>query len=254
MSSFIGLLKKDLSISRYLFFTWLGGVNILFMIGSFIVANYIDEPITPLGCLVMLILLHTIFIPILVLASLRVEGKTQIWLYNPQSSAVLLYSKIAAAFIYQCISQCLVWIFGLIAFAHVGMPTKFPITEMISSSILLTAIGLYIACWIIFYWSIYHSLGKYPKIMRLRWVFILVIFIILNIIETQLLKIKVFKDFINSWSFPLDINPSFNYTSHAWSVHTTAVDIPIIPIFLYVIIAIILLTISSWLLDRKVEV
>ena len=144
MNSLVGLVKKDLLISRFLFIVWFA-INILFMIGSFFLSKYMHEPMVPIGIFIMLLVLNTMLIPVLVSASLRVEGKTQLWLYNPQSSTKLLLSKIITAVSYQVISLILLFVYGYIVFKFSISSTikldSILINESFSVSIFLMAFG-----------------------------------------------------------------------------------------------------------------
>ncbi|MCM3237116.1 hypothetical protein M3589_05165 [Heyndrickxia oleronia] len=257
MNSLVGLVKKDLMISRFLFIVWFA-INILFMIGSFFLSKYMHEPMVPIGIFIMLLVLNTMLIPVLVSASLRVEGKTQLWLYNPQSSTKLLLSKIITAISYQVISLILLFAYGYIVFKFSISSTinldSILINESFSVSIFLMALGLYLTFWIMFYWAIYHSLGKFPRIRRVRWLVIVVIFIGLSIIEDLILKIDAFSNLLDKWHFSIGLNPSFQYKNETWDFTFVNTNFPLIPILIYFIISLILFVITSWLLDKKVEV
>jgi hypothetical protein len=259
MWAFKGLLKKDFYISRLRFMTW---TIILFIAiaASFVVSNYIHEPMVTVGFLIMLMVSHFGFLPLMVLSSIKLEGKTQLWLHNPQSSKALFLSKLAVSFIYQVISQCILVILTFIIYKYVASNNihveQLPIADftLIHLFILLTA--LYFSCWILFYWSIYHSLGKFPGIKKIRWLILVFMFIFFNSIETLLMKIEPLKRLFSQWKRPLYLNQQFHYdnNSHAWNMYFDIVQIPLIPIIIYAVIAVALYLVSCWLLDRKVEV
>ena len=112
MNAFIGLVKKDMLISRFWYSTWLIFLSLLMVAGS-VFANKLNEPDLVLPILVTLMPLHVFFMPIMMYSLLRTEGKTQLWLYNPQSSVKLLLAKCKAALIFQIISQVLVMSYGV---------------------------------------------------------------------------------------------------------------------------------------------
>ena len=60
------------------------------IIASFWFAHYTGESMALFGALVTILLFHSLFCPLMILAQLRLEGKTQLWLYNPNNSALLL--------------------------------------------------------------------------------------------------------------------------------------------------------------------
>lgn len=256
MRAFNGLLKKDFYISRFWFFTWLI-MMMLIMAASVILANRIGDPTVSIGFIIMLMIFHLAFIPLMVFSSLRIEGKTQIWLYNPQSSKLLILSKMAVSIIYQLLSQVILVIFtSVILHSMADRLNGITLTlmDLVLINLAVMLIGLYLTFWIIFYWSIYHSLGKYPAIRKIRWIAIILVLFVCNSFEMLLLKIKSFKNLLHEWTFPLPLNHSFDYSQQGWSTQIELVDVAVVPIILYVIVAIILFLISSWLLDRKVEV
>lgn len=254
MTAFKGLLKKDFHITRFWFFTWLI-VMLLLMLASIVISIRIDEPMITVGLVFMLLAGHIVFLPLSLLTSLRLEGKTQIWLYNPQSSRILILSKIAVSLISMLISLVVIALFCQFVVRYIAIDPKSGILNVLLwADISIISIGLYFSCWILFYWSIYHSLSKFPAIRKFKWLVIILTIFICNTIEASLLKIKWFVTWINKWKISIPLDRSFNYHHHAWHTRVENVDIAILPIVLYAIVGIILFLLSSWLLDRKVEV
>ncbi|MGE8206130.1 hypothetical protein ACQKP0_16520 [Heyndrickxia sp. NPDC080065] len=254
MTAFKGLLKKDFCITRFWFFTWLI-IMVLLMLASIVIAVRIEEPMITVGLVVMLLVGNLVFLPISLLTSLRLEGKTQIWLYNPHSSKFLILSKITVALLYQLISLGVIAIYSLLIVHYIVIDkTSGIINVLFWADISVICIGLYLSCWILFYWSIYHSLSKYPAIRKFKWLVIVLTIFVCNTIEVLLLKIKWFVTWINKWKVSIPLDRSFNYQNHAWHAKVELVDVSIIPIIIYAIVGILLFMLSSWLLDRKVEV
>ncbi|MBS4173654.1 hypothetical protein [Bacillus sp. FJAT-49736] len=259
MIPFQGLLKKEFYVTRLSFLTW-----VIFMlianIASFVIANRIDEPLVPIGFQIAIAVFHIGLMPIMLLTSLKLEGKTQLWLYNPQSSKTLLLSKITMLAAYQLISQLILVLTSQVAYKYAvsqGVQIEhFPISTVLAINISLLLIGLYASLWIMFYWCFFHSLGKYPSIKKVRWLFILILFFIFNAIETAIMQIDFLRDIVTKWKLPMYINPRFHYevTSHKWNMQFDMQQVAIIPLIIYAVIAIALYIISSWLLDKKVEV
>ncbi|MBB2481723.1 hypothetical protein H5P36_16195 [Bacillus sp. APMAM] len=259
MIPFKGLLKKEFYITRLWFLTWII-IMLISIIASYIIAYRIHEPMVPVGFNIGIAVLHFGFMPMMFLSSLKLEGKTQLWLYNPQSSKTLILAKITVIFIYQVISQLILTISGYIVYEYVlshGMKIEsFPFLTYVTLFLFLLLTGLYFSCWILFYWCFFHSLGKYPSIKKIRWLFVLILFFILNAIETALMQIDSLRDIVTKWKLPMYIYPKFHYvvTSHKWNLQFDMQQVSIIPIFIYAIIAIALYFISSRFLDKKVEV
>jgi hypothetical protein len=114
--------------------------------------------------------------------------------------------------------------------------------------------GLYVSCWAIFYWTVYHSLGKFPAVKNWRWLVLLLLFFVFNTITTLLAKIEFLKEIVNKWKIPILMNVNGDYKREGWEIHLNSTDIPVVGLVIYVIVAFSLFLISCWLLDRKVEV
>ncbi|MFJ7728705.1 hypothetical protein ACIQXV_21540 [Neobacillus sp. NPDC097160] len=261
MDALIGLLKKDLTLMRFWYIVWLV-FTALSMGGGYILSNWIAEPSVIVPIFVMLAGIHIFLMPIIILQTLRIEGKTQIWLYNPQSSQKLLFSKISAAFLLQIISQCLLSLYGvfvtsiLVKHGLIGSFREFlPIKQGLFFHGGMLSISIYISLWVIFLWTVYHSLGKYPKVKNFRWLVVLLVWGSYNVFEALLVKLQVLPQELFTFGINLQVAPSMNYDlQNGWEIKYMSASLPIIPIILYTILTIILFFIASRLLDKKVEV
>lgn len=260
MSAFFGLLKKDLNLMKFWYGVWLV-VLFLIIIGSFSLAKWVSEPSVVVPIFVMLLGFHSFLMPLMVISVLRIEGKTQLWLYNPQSSRKLLLSKISAAMIFQILSQLIVGLYGLVVIKYLKMDgllgqfdelLTFKVGFFIEIGILFFAV--YMSMWAMILWTIYHSLGKYPAIKNFRWLIVIAVLISYNVFESLLIRINLIQKQFSVMSINLNIVPSLDYQEHGWNIMYSETPIPILPIILYTILTIILFLIASRLLDRKVEV
>jgi hypothetical protein len=258
MSAFQGLLKKDFAISKSWFLFWPVFIS-LFLIVSLALDHYFLEPLTFVPVAVMLLLFfHAFFLPSMILSMLRLEGKTQLWLYNPQSSKALLLSKFAVSCGYQLATQLYLTAIGLTLYQfykdqiHMEARDLFAGTVIFNLGLLL--FGLFVSCWAMFYWTVYHSLGKYPTIKGWRWLVLLLIFFLSNAIFTLFTKIPGFKEVMNIWKIPVLAGTNFSYKQGSWEIYLHATNIPVLGLLFYGILAVGLFLISCWLLDRKVEV
>jgi|SRR5579875_57528 len=258
MSAFQGLLKKDFDISKFWFLLW-GIVIVLLLIISRAMEIYFHTPLTFLPFTVMMLFgFHIFFLPAMLLSMLHLEGKTQFWLYNPQSSKVLLLSKIIVCFIYQLIAQIFLTAIGLMIYqihkAQFMIETASLMKGITIINIGLLLAGLYFSCLFMFFWAIYHSLKKFPALKNWRWLVIVLVFLIYDIILTLLSKIEFLREIVQKWSIPVTMDLQLHYEKGAWKFLLNTTDIPILELVLYVIEALCLFLISCWLLDRKVEV
>ncbi|RLQ98103.1 hypothetical protein [Falsibacillus albus] len=261
MDSFSGLLRKDYHLSKSWMLTWfIFMLLILFL--AFGVSEYTDQRLVVFAALMILGFTHLWFIPGIMMSYLRVEAKTQLWLHNPQSTKVLILSKVAIALMYQIISQLFLTVAGLLILNYYLTPDMIngisgmghlakPIFLL---NIFLIAFSLYVTCWILFYWTVYHALGKYPRIKRMRWLVLLLFFIVWNSLESLFLRISLFKQWLYTWKIQALGGGSFHYENNQWTTEVSTTMIPIIPFILYTVLGICLFYLSSWLLDKKVEV
>lgn len=260
MNAFIGLVKKDMAITRFGYLLWLITMILLF-IGSFPLSKYFGERTIIVAVAFVIFTAHAFFLPATMYSTLTKEGKTQLWLHSPQSSTKLLLSKLVSLASFQILSQCIVTIYCVITFKifaehHVfaSLVEMFGFKEILLVNSLILDIALYLSIWIIFYWTIYHSLGQYPLIKKFRWFVLILIYVIYNVMKVSIARIPIVEGWIAKWT--TEINPGLflNYSPDGWTIEFMTEFASIIPFILYGILALILFIISSKLLDRKVEV
>ena len=254
MNAFIGLVKKDMLISRFWYSTWLIFLSLLMVAGS-VFASKLNEPGIVVPILVTFLPLHVFFMPFMVYSLLKLEGKTQLWLYNPQSSVKLLLAKISASFIFQFFSQLLVVIYGYMMLkwlVNQGVDGVFPVKAIIFTYVAMLATALLFSIWITFLWTFYHSLGRYPRLKNFRWLVVLLVIIAYNTIETIFIRTKLFENHLFPQS---DTMISIAYDGNTgWTMVYEEIPVSILPIIFYTILSLTLFFIASKLLDKKVEV
>jgi hypothetical protein len=261
MKAFAGLLKKDLLLMRFWYVVWLI-FTALYVGGGYAFTQKIDEPSAIVPMLVMLAVLHISLMPIMIVHVLNVEGKTQLWLYNPQSSLKLLFSKLAAGVILQVISQAILALYALfvvnILKSHdfIGRFTEFlPTKQGMLFELGIFSVSLYMSVWVLFLWTIYHSLGKYPAIRNFRWLAVIVVWVAFNLFEALLAKLNIIQNGLFLFGVNMQISPSMSYDlGKGWSIQMTPPSMPIVSLVMYTIEAIVIFLITARLLDRKVEV
>lgn len=261
MNAFIGLVKKDMTLMKFWYIAWLIFTAIS-IIGGYLIVNWLSEPNLLVPIYLMLLGLHLFLAPIMLLSALRQEGKTQLWLYNPQSSKKLLLSKVSAVFIIQVISQVLMALYGILVMAYLMYKGEInTLSELFTFSpgllihLGILSVSLYLSFWITFLWTVYHSLGNYPAIRNFRWLIVILVWGTFNVIEATLIKIKIIREHLVSFTVNINAGPNMEYDmGNGWNISYTEMPVPITPIILYAIVSIILFFIASRLLDRKVEV
>ncbi len=261
MRAFIGLLKKDLSLMKFWYFVWLTFMFIG-MIGVYALSVYTSEPSITVPFLVTMASFHVFLAPLSLLTVLNIEGKTQLWLYNPQSSIKLLLSKISSAAIIQLIAQTFISLYAFFIMKVLldnGLIDSFssflPFKQGFLMQLGIFGTSMYFSIWVIFLWTVYHSLGKYPAIKNFRWLGVILVWFAYNVLEVLLAKTKLFKNELFSFGVSVNIAPKMDYKmENGWNILYTDANIPIVTIGLYIILSIIFFLLASWLLDRKVEV
>lgn len=263
MRAFIGLVKKDMLLARLGCILWLIGV-VLMLLSGYISAVRTGEPLIVIPFLFATAFAHIIFAPIAMLSLLRIEGKTQLWLYNPQGSMKLLLAKSTTVVIYQIISQVLTTIGAFAIVKWLGennvraeLIDLFTFKNFFLLNTAFFAVALYLSIWIAFLWVVYHSLSKYPVIRKLRWLVIILIVLTSNVIETLFVRVDALRNNILRWEVKLTSISSIQYDeTRGWEAITNPIDIglPVLPVMMYSVLALILFYTASVLLDKKVEV
>ncbi|WP_226035092.1 hypothetical protein [Aquibacillus saliphilus] len=259
MNPIKGLLIKDYRISRFHFLTWVVAIIVLLSFGV-VFSAYTNQPAGTFFIFILVGISIVGIAPIMMLSLLTIEGKNQLWLYSPRSSYTLLLSKFAVILTYQFIIQILLTIYGAISMYWFGKSVYqqlstgmfIELIAVINIALLLT--GIYFTCWLIFYWSIYHSLKKYPKIRPFRWLVIIVLFFAYNLFEAFLIRLEIVKNFVSLYQLNIVSNTSLNYVDDEWNVLFDTATIPITPIIYYTLLAFLLFFATSRFLERKVEV
>ncbi|MFN2746809.1 MULTISPECIES: hypothetical protein [Bacillus] len=255
MKSFSGLLKKDLRISRFWSVTWIF-ILICAIIASFVFARYIDEPMALFGAFATILLFHSLFCPLMMITQLRLEGKTQLWLYNPNNGAVLLLSKLAAAAVYQLISQVILVIFGLIVRGVLQSLADrlFSVSDLLLVNIVVFLSSLFLSAWVMFLWTIYESLRKFPAIKKVRWLVPVLIYNAYGWLEWMIAKSGLFQFVQGFWTIPIKANFNLHYQDSRWTVTFSQIDLPGVLLVYYTVLALSLFYFAGKLLDRRVEV
>ncbi len=256
MKAFSGLLWKDFNISKVWFFGWITIVFVIYLL-AFGLGEYFNEPAVVLPFVVMLGFFHFAFIPVLIYSMLRVEGKTQLWLHSPHSGVKLLLSKMVIAFLYSSVSLLIVDGLGLLSLSWQKEVLPYlPWKEGIFFNLGVMSSSIYLGCWLIFYWTFYHFLGKFPQVKNFRWLLLVGIFIGYQFLSALMIKVKWFMDIYEGWT--INVSRGFFLSGDPgnsnFEISSEAINIPIIPFISYFIVMVSVFYLSSWLLDRKVEV
>ncbi|MCY7845668.1 hypothetical protein MOF42_14455 [Bacillus haynesii] len=255
MQSFSGLFKKDFLMARFWSLVWMLCM-ICAIIASFGFAHYTGESMALFGALVTILVFHSLFCPLMMLAQLRLEGKTQLWLYNPNNSALLLLSKLVSAAVYQLISHAVLFIFGLIVRSVLlsSSDNMFSVLDLLLVNIAVFLGSVIFSTWVMFLWTIYEALRKYPAIKKIRWIIPLLIYNVYGLIEALFIKSGLFQELQKFWGISLTAEFKFHYEHSGWTVTFSQVDLPGILLVYYAVLGVCLFYLSCKLLTRRVEV
>ncbi|MCY8143327.1 hypothetical protein [Bacillus haynesii] len=255
MQSFSGLFKKDFLMARFWSLVWMLCM-ICAIIASFGFAHYTGESMALFGALVTILVFHSLFCPLMMLAQLRLEGKTQLWLYNPNNSALLLLSKLVSAAVYQLISHAVLYIFGLIVRSVLlsSSDNMFSVLDLLLVNIAVFLGSVIFSTWVMFLWTIYEALRKYPAIKKIRWIIPLLIYNVYGLIEALFIKCGLFQELQKFWGISLTAEFKFHYEHSGWTVTFSQVDLPGILLVYYAVLGVCLFYLSCKLLTRRVEV
>jgi hypothetical protein len=246
MRAWAGLFKKDFKLTRTVFFIGLV-FNFLFLLLALYVGTKVDNKLLMFIPLLIAVVFHVLYFPIMVFISLKTEAnQLHLWLHNPQSGAKLILSKVLNGIIMTVVSLVVLyvmtglliipnfsfveaywpdaWVAGMLAFLHIIIVT--------------VAIGV----WVIFLWTTYQFFKC--RIGRWSWLALLGTFIIIAAACAIFESTNLYA-LITEWgslemnftTFPMD--PIQAYAGQ----------------YLYNFIFFLgLFYVSTWMIDKKVEV
>lgn len=255
-SAFRGLMRKEWLMSKNTFifltcfkvFIWAVVLG-----GSLLTNNYEFLFIAT----TMIVGIHVIYITMIVGSGLSIEEKSQMWLHNPRPINMVLGSKILTGMILQLISL-------LAAFLLLGITVIFfsssiehflTVGSIIQMTVQLTFSGLELAIFYTFYWTVYHSMGKFYYLAKFKVVlftlFIIASFTLILLIEKQLLA-----GLHSILPVPIEMTRLMNVYigEDGLSIQSGAEKISLAGILISSIKILVLYFLSSLLLNKVVEV
>lgn len=257
MKPFSGLFKKDLRLSRIYFFMW-SGMVLLGLAGGTGLSAYTGQPAGTLPAVIILGLLHFTFAPLMMLSTLGLEAKTQLWLYSPRSGFELIRSKLTVIFLYQIGLQIVLTIyaainlfwFGREVYQQIGWDLF--IDAAVFLNLLILVVGFYLASWVTFLWTVFYSMKQKAKI--LRWAILFGIIAGYSLLTRILSTLSPVKSILNSYQINVVSQASLEYNGEQWKAMLEPAKVSVIPVVFYALLIVLLLFFASRLLERKVEV
>lgn len=246
MIAWVGLLKKDFKLTKTVFFAGLA-INFLMLMLALYVGSKAEDKLFIFIPLLVAVALHVIYFPIMLFISLKTESnQLHLWLHNPQPASTLLLSKIMNGLMMLVISLISLYVMaGLLSIPKFSL-FKAYWTDTWTAGLLIffhiIVVSIYFGIGVILLWSLYQFF-KY-RIGRLRWLVIIGVVIIPCLI-LELFQSTALYVLLTGWG-------SINYTFPTF---------PVDPIqayageYLYNLLLIIgLFYLSTWIIDKKVEV
>ncbi|KGA98593.1 hypothetical protein AJ85_08245 [Alkalihalobacillus alcalophilus ATCC 27647 = CGMCC 1.3604] len=264
MSAWIQLVKKEFRLGIGMLYAVLAGTLVITTV-SFIASIIGGMPFEQITMFALLLLFfHLFFLIIYLLNSLQKE-KLQFWLHNPLPGYALLLAKIAAGVISMVLSMIFTTFLFFIPILLGGLSFSL---DQSGVSVLPEAITLFLSLFVnfslqmtvvfLFFWVIYLCSQNY---LNTGFSFILTLFLFLlsMFIYGQFTQTSFFSSLTNWGLISLENTTSwFNFTHSIDKISITLEQTsPSFYMGRYVIEGLILIGlffVTSWLLDRKIEV
>lgn len=205
----------------------------------------------------MIIGIHVIYITMIVGSGLSLEEKSQMWLHNPRSTTMMLGSKLLTGILLQIISLFMAFLLlGLTVF-FLDSPGENFLTagSILQMSIQLTFSGLELAIFYTFYWTVYHSMGKFVFLAKFK-VVLFTLFIIASVLLILFIEKQLLAGLHSILPFPVEMTKFMNVyiEEEGLGIRSGSENISLAGLLISSIKIIVLFFLSSWLLNKAVEV
>lgn len=271
MTAWKGLLRKEWKLAKTNLFI---GMVILCLVPIIIytISHYLGDPAIFSSLMIGFVFAHIFYLPTLFLDALNKEGNSQLWLYNPNSMTKIIFAKFIPSFAIFFVSFIMTIIITFLATYRMDYfylrdttlsnETLFAIASTSMFSIII--VSVFLSLWVLFYWTIYHSLAHFPLLKKIRWLIILAILVIVQIFYNWLQKTTFYQKIIQLWVVKFKgfyfqsetLNQSFQFQISPVGATGSMkmMEISVMNGILQLFVALFLFYISIWLLERKVEV
>jgi len=259
MKPFLGLMKKEWKLGRKSLI-WLLLLQISLVFITFLLGNHYHVPGIMLAGVILLLLLHIFMVPVMLLTLLNVEGKSQLWLHNPQSSGLLLGSKLLTGLGLHLISllfSALVLVVSVMnhsSLLSIEQMQGYGIFEIGIVLGIITVISLVIAVQCLLLWVVYHALAKYPQIKNVRWLIITILFFGMNFLLEFIQNTSLYQSLDEVARVTIFQLNSFSVDRTELSFAGEVVDFSLLTFSIDILIFVGLFYLACWVFDRKLEV
>lgn len=249
-----GLIKKDLKLGIPVLYTMLliMGLGIITVIG---LAVYYKSFVLVPVLTIALCFVHIFFLPSFLLTLLNIEGKTQLWLHNPNSSMKLLLSKWIAGFLFSLLSLSIAFIAAVISIGKAGeFQLAFNQFDLFLMCLVVLGISIYFSSWIFFYWTLYHSMKRVRWMYKIRWILLIFIWNGWNMAVYWFNQIPIIDTLKKKSVITIDHVFAFKANQNSFHASIESTDLSIFTLLGYLLAFVAAFFAASWLLEKKVEV
>lgn len=191
--------------------------------------------------------------------ALHSEGKTQLWMHSPQSSGLLLGSKVLVSVLFQMIS--FIFACGLALVSLSIPPTSYYQVDKVMRGIdLFMLIGnylvicIFISILVVFLWMTYHSLARISALKKIRWLVVTLLFACMTMLGYWFESSSFYQWMDDIWVVEGLINVSFEMTDVSMDYIVNTEKESLLTGGLDILSLVLLFLASCWLMDRKLEV
>ncbi|KMJ58296.1 hypothetical protein AB685_10325 [Bacillus sp. LL01] len=257
-NAFRGLLRKEWLLSKNTFILLICFKLFIWAVvlgGSLFTNNYELLYIATS----MIVGIHVIYITMIVGSGLSMEEKSQMWLHNPHSTSMILGSKLLTGILLHITSLCTAFLLlGItVVFFDPGGITENFLTagSIFQMSVQLTVSGLELAIFYTFYWTIYHSMGKFYYLAKFK-VVLFTLFIIASILLVVFIEKQLLAGLHSILPVPVEMTKFMNVyiEEDGLGIRSGTKNISLAGLLISSIKLIGLFFLSSLLLNKAVEV
>ncbi|WP_044894686.1 hypothetical protein [Bacillus alveayuensis] len=259
MNKWKGLLRKEFHISKTGILVSIALVIAVHLIAYIFSLKY-NDPLIMFIPSIVLVALHSFYLTVFMYVSLQAEAKhLHLWLYTPHSAFNLLAAKLLTGMVGFLFSFSISGMFayiGLLNLRGVYIAEETWETMLILKSGLLSGISIalfaiYLAIWLVFYWTIFQTLKRFMA--KFSFLAVVIISFLIAWLGNSFQKTVLYEK-LTKWGY-FDITFVKNVVvNNKHVIVEKARELPIGMFVYYSFIAIGLFALSAWLIDRKVEV
>ncbi|WP_419881625.1 hypothetical protein ACN6MY_19325 [Peribacillus sp. B-H-3] len=261
MFAFKGLLKKEWLIGKKMLYVLLFLQAAFFVIGYASSWYFRSSSVFTLMMFVM-ILFHMGGIPAFLCYLLSADGKSQLWLHNPNSSWLLLGAKLIMSLVFHflsilaaCFLAYVVLHFSEDIFRGAAKVIDEPaLGDLLALAVTVTASSLFIGSIVLLLWTLYHSLARVRLVRKVRWLAAFLGFAAITVLWNWMTTFAFYKKMESIGSFHFHTAGKFEITAHSVSFSAAENSSSIMILALRVIFFVFAFWLSARLFDRKIEV